>query len=34
MKLGLLKNVIWEIYFFKNHAENDAGRLFPEIFFL
>ena len=21
-----------EIFFFKNHAENEAGRLFPDVF--
>ena len=25
-------NVITERFFFKNHAENEPGRLFPELF--
>ena len=24
---------MWEIFFFKNHAENEAGRLVPDLFF-
>ena len=34
MKLGQLieYNMKHEIFFFKNHAENEAGRLVPVIF--
>ena len=31
MKFGQLKE--WEIFFFKNHAGNEAGKLDPDIFF-
>ena len=38
MKFGQLKERFgqlkeWEIFFFKNHAENEAGKLVPNIFF-
>ena len=25
-------NEIWKVYFFKNYAENEAGRLVPDLF--
>ena len=28
------RNIIWEIFFFKNHAGNEAGRLVPDFFFV
>ena len=27
-----ISNITWEISFFKNHAENEAGRLVPNLF--
>ena len=38
MKFGQLKECFgqlkeWEIFFFKNHAGNEAGKLDPDIFF-
>ena len=32
MKFGHLIEIIRKILFFKNHAENEAGRLVPDIF--
>ena len=32
MKFGQLIELKWEIFFFKNHAENVAGRLVLELF--
>ena len=32
MKFGHLIEIIRKIYFFKNHAENEAGRPVPDIF--
>ena len=33
MTLGQsIKHVTWEIFFFKNPAENEDGRLVPEFF--
>ena len=33
MKFGQLYNITWEIFFFKKHAENEVGRLVPDLFF-
>ena len=32
MKFGHLIEVRIEIFFFKNHAESEAGRLVPDLF--
>ena len=32
MKFSQLINVMREIFFFKNHAENEAGKLVPDLF--
>ena len=33
MKFGqFLLNIIREIFFLKNHAENDSGRLVPDLY--
>ena len=32
IKFGQLKNIAGEIFFFKNHAENEVGRLVPSLF--
>ena len=32
LKLGHLIDTTREIFFFKNYAENEAGRLFPDLF--
>ena len=32
MKFGQLIEYNMKIFFFKNNAENDAGRLFPDLF--
>ena len=32
MKFGQLKEYNNIIFFFKNYAENEAGRLFPDLF--
>ena len=32
MKFGQVKEYKREIFFFKNHAENEAGRLVPDLF--
>ena len=32
MRFDQLKNIIREIFFFKNYAENEAGRLVPDLF--
>ena len=34
MKFGQLGEYTREIYFFKNHAKNEAERLVPDIFLL
>ena len=33
MNFGQLINITWEIFFFKNHAENGTGKLVPELCF-
>ena len=32
--LGQVKNITREIFLFKNHAKNEAGRLHPDLFFV
>ena len=32
MKLGQLKTITREIFFFKNNAENEAVRIVPDLF--
>ena len=32
MKFGQLINITREIFFFKNHAENEEGKLVPDQF--
>ena len=32
MKFGQLYNITRKIFFFKNHAENEAERLVPDLF--
>ena len=32
--LGQVKNITREIFLFKNHAKNEAGRLDPDLFFV
>ena len=32
MKIGQLIDIPRKTFFFKNHAENEAGRLVPELF--
>ena len=32
MKFGLLVNITREIFFFKNYAENETGRLVADLF--
>ena len=32
MKLGQLMDKTREIFYFKNHTENEAGRLVPNLF--
>ena len=32
IKFGRLKNIAGEIFFFRNHAENEVGRLVPGLF--
>ena len=34
MKFGQVIDITREIFFSKNHAENKAGRLVPDLFFL
>ena len=32
MQFGKLRNIAREIYFFKSHVENEAGRLLQDLF--
>ena len=32
VKYGQLWNIAWEIFFFKNHAENEVARLVSDLF--
>ena len=32
MKFGQLMGIIRKIFFFKNHAENEAGKVVPDLF--
>ena len=32
MKFGQLLEILWEIFFFENHAESEAGKLVPDLF--
>ena len=34
LKFGQVINITTEIFFLKNHAENKAGRLVPDLFLL
>ena len=34
MKFGQLKNITWEVLFFKNHAENETERLNPNLYLI